>query len=59
VPRRENGNALAQMIADGNNNAMSQFDKSGKDMGRLQSRTIASSACKAIKSPASRPAGPY
>jgi outer membrane protein OmpA-like peptidoglycan-associated protein len=29
-------NALAQMIVDGNNNAMSQFDKLGGDMGRLQ-----------------------
>jgi hypothetical protein len=29
-------NALAQMIVDGNNNAMSQFDKLGGDMSRMQ-----------------------
>ncbi len=28
--------ALAQMIVDGNNNAMSQFDKFGGDMSRMQ-----------------------
>jgi outer membrane protein OmpA-like peptidoglycan-associated protein len=30
-------NALAQMVVDGNNNAMSQFDKLGGDMSRMQS----------------------
>jgi len=29
-------NALAQMIVDGNNNAMTQFDKLGGDMSRMQ-----------------------
>ena len=29
-------NALAQMIVDGNNNAMAQFDKLGGDMSRMQ-----------------------
>jgi outer membrane protein OmpA-like peptidoglycan-associated protein len=31
-----NANALAQMIADGNTNAMQQFDKLGGDMNRMQ-----------------------
>ena len=29
-------NALAQMVADGNTNAMTQFDKLGGDMSKMQ-----------------------
>lgn len=29
-------NALAQMVADSNTNAMQQFDKLGRDMSRMQ-----------------------